>query len=200
MSTHIMVDIETLDTEQSAVVLSIGAVAFDPVTGLLGEKFYVEMTDDLTTQQKLGRTISADTVKWWISQGALAKQVFTEDPKVENNRMPTTHALIEFDRFIERCGGGKNIQLWGNGSDFDNVIIGSLYASFQMKKPWSYSKNRCYRTKKAENPQVPLKREGTHHNALDDAITQALHLIEIYKCTTPQSSASTASPEAAKTP
>ena len=69
---HIMVDIETLDTVQSAVVLSIGAVAFDPHTKELGEKFYVEFTTDLQAQQRLGRTISADTVTWWMQQGAAA--------------------------------------------------------------------------------------------------------------------------------
>ena len=34
---HIMVDIETLDTVQSAVVLSISAVVFDPHSKALGE-------------------------------------------------------------------------------------------------------------------------------------------------------------------
>jgi hypothetical protein len=30
-------------------------------------------------------------------------------------------------------------------------------------------------------PNVPMERSGTHHNALDDAISQAKHLIEISK-------------------
>ncbi len=38
---HIMLDLETLDTTSSAVVISIGAVAFDPETNALGDKFYV---------------------------------------------------------------------------------------------------------------------------------------------------------------
>lgn len=190
---HIMVDIETLDTQQSAVVLSIGAVAFDPVTKTLGETFYVEFTEDLELQQIKGRTISADTVRWWMMQSDAAKVVFArrdEDDlivKAKINaaaRMSTEDGLSEFARFIEH-NGGKKAQLWGNGADFDNVIIGSLYESFDMLKPWSYGKNRCYRTiKRLFGENVPMKREGVHHNGLDDAITQANHLMEILACVT----------------
>ena len=177
-----MVDIETLDTVQSAVVLSIGAVVFDPYSNSLGEQFYVEFTGDLDLQQKVGRTISGDTVAWWMSQGAAAKHVFADPPPVGVRRVSTAQGLSEFATFIER-NGGKNVQLWGNGADFDNVIIGSLYDSFGLKKPWSYGKNRCYRTmKRMFGDDVPMSREGVHHNGLDDAITQAVHLQEIFAC------------------
>ena len=190
---HIMVDIETLDTVQSAVVLSIGAVAFDPHSKELGEKFYVEFTEDLANQQIKGRTISADTVQWWMMQSDAARSIFArrdEDdlitPKPANPavRMSTEHGLNEFSYFVAR-NGGKKVELWGNGADFDNVIIGSLYDSFDMVKPWSYGKNRCYRTmKRVFGENVPLVRQGVHHNGLDDAITQAVHLQEIFACVT----------------
>lgn len=190
---HIMVDIETLDTVQSAVVLSIGAVAFDPHSKELGEKFYVEFTEDLANQQIKGRTISADTVQWWMMQSDAARSIFArrdEDdlitPKPANPavRMSTEHGLNEFSQFIARHGG-KKVELWGNGADFDNVIIGSLYDSFDLLKPWSYGKNRCYRTmKRIFGENVPLVRQGVHHNGLDDAITQAVHLQEIFACVT----------------
>ena len=181
---HIMMDIETLDTKQSAVVLSIGAVVFDPHSKELGEKFYVEFTHDLTAQQRVGRTVSTDTVVWWMQQGAAAKQIFA-DPSPEGvRRVPTAQGLAEFASFVAR-NGGKEVELWGNGSDFDNVIVGSLYDSFGMAKPWSYGKNRCYRTmKRAFGENVPLVRQGVHHNGLDDAITQAVHLQEIFACMT----------------
>ena len=190
---HIMVDIETLDTVQSAVVLSIGAVAFDPHSKELGEKFYVEFTEDLANQQIKGRTISADTVQWWMMQSDAARSIFArrdEDdlitPKPANPavRMSTEHGLNEFSQFIARHGG-KKVELWGNGADFDNVIIGSLYDSFDLLKPWSYGKNRCYRTmKRIFGENVPLVRQGVHHNGLDDALTQAVHLQEIFACVT----------------
>lgn len=183
---HIMLDLETLDTTSSAVVISIGAVAFDPHTKELGEKFYVEFTTDLQAQQRLGRTISADTVTWWMQQGAAAKQIFADPAPEGVRRVSTAQGLAEFASFVARHGG-KKVELWGNGADFDNVIIGSLFDTFGLVKPWSYSRNRCYRTMKnlGIGPRRPLVREGTHHNALDDAITQAVHLQEIFACLKP---------------
>ena len=183
---HIMLDIETLDTTQSAVVLSIGAVVFDPHSKELGEKFYVEFTTDLDTQQRVGRTVSAATVTWWMQQGAAAKQIFVDPAPEGVRRVSTAQGLTEFASFIAR-NGGKEAQLWGNGSDFDNVIVGSLFDSFGLIKPWSYSKNRCYRTmKRLFGENVKLHRQGVHHNGLDDAITQAVHLQEIFACMKPQ--------------
>lgn len=182
---HIMLDLETLDTKTSAVVLSIGAVVFDPSSvGTVGSgsTFYAEMTDDTETQQAHGRTISGKTVGWWMQQSATAQGLFAELPANSNmrRRMNTHNALSAFSNFVFK-NGGRDAQIWGNGSDFDNLILGSLYESFNISKPWSYGKNRCYRTMKREFGEgIPIKRYGTHHNALDDAITQAVHLQEIY--------------------
>ncbi len=174
---HVMLDLETLDSATSAVVLSIGAVRFDPFnTGSTGvdARFYVEFdVDGLQLQQRMGRTTSAKTIAWWMSQGAMAKQVFV--PKFPKDPV---HALGQFDDFLNVIPETK---LWGNGADFDNLIIGSMYDSFSLKRPWSYGKNRCYRTLKSL-PGAPalLIREGTEHNAYDDALTQAKHLQQIY--------------------
>ena len=180
----IMLDIETLDTAQSAVVMSIGAVVFDPHSKELGEKFYVEFTNDLGTQQRVGRTVSAATVTWWMQQGAAAKQIFADPAPEGVRRVSTAQGLTEFASFIAR-NGGEEAKLWGNGSDFDNVIVGSLFDSFGLAKPWSYSKNRCYRTmKRLFGENLKLTHQGVHHNGLDDAITQAVHLQEIFACVT----------------
>src|SRR5690606_12661716 len=102
---HIMLDLETLDTASSAVVVSIGAVAFDPYTNAIGDKFYVEMTEDIAEQQKKGRTISGDTVRWWMQQDVLAKRVFSVPPPDGVKRVNTFEALSRFDLFVERNGG-----------------------------------------------------------------------------------------------
>lgn len=178
---HIMLDLETLDTTPSAVVISIGAVAFDPETHALGDKFYVEMTEDTAAQQARGRTISGDTVRWWMQQDASAKRVFSES--IDGvDRVTTFEALSRFGLFVA-AHGDRDVELWGNGADFDNIILGSLYDAFGLRKPWSYSRNRCYRTMKnlGIGPRRPT-RVGTHHNALDDAVTQAVHLQEIFAC------------------
>jgi inhibitor of KinA sporulation pathway (predicted exonuclease) len=49
-----------------------------------------------------------------------------------------------------------------------------------MIKPYyKFWNERCYRTVKNQYPDVKLTRTGTYHNALDDARTQAEHLVQI---------------------
>lgn len=203
---HIMVDLETLDTAQSAVVLSIGLVAFDPMSREIGEKLYIELTDTTEDQQTIGRTVSASTFKWWMQQGVLARRVFADVPQEGVYRPKSLpEALNSVCAFFERNGAGK-MQLWGNGADFDNVILGSLFDSFGYAKPWSYSRNRCFRTMKRLSGIMGDLRiqtpdfEGTPHNALDDAVHQAVHLQEIFACLVQQSSASPEKPEVVKIP
>ncbi len=181
---HIMLDLETLDTATSAVVISIGAVAFDPETNALGDTCYLELTEDIAAQQARGRTISGDTVRWWMQQDVLAKRVFSVPPAEDVERVSTVEALSRFNLFVADNGGRDAAVMWGNGADFDNAILSSLYDTFGAYKPWSYSRNRCYRTLKnlGIGPHKPRVREGVHHNALADAITQAVHLQEIFAC------------------
>lgn len=182
---HIMLDLETLDTGSDAVVIGIGAVVFDPESQQLGDTFYVEMSDDIDSQQRLGRTISGDTLTWWMGQSAAAKAIFSQDGVSPDVRITTYDALQKFQAFVDANGAGT-AEVWGNGANFDNVILRNLYASFGMVAPWKFYNDRCHRTVKdlavkLHNPEFQA-RVGTHHNALDDAITQAVHLQRAVAC------------------
>ena len=64
MTTHAMIDLETLATTPDCVVLTIGGVKFDPNT--LGEStqpFYYRFNVD--EQLDKGRTTSESTLEWW---------------------------------------------------------------------------------------------------------------------------------------
>ena len=191
----VMLDLETLDTKPTAVVLAIGAVFFDPKTGELGQRFYQELANDVESQLAMGRTMSYKTIQWWMKQGDKARELFNP---LENNSAPRTlHTLNLFQNFL----GPLKPNIWGNGSDFDNMLLASLYESYNTPVPWQFYRNRCYRTiKQSFYGIAPLKREGTHHNALDDAVTQATHLMEIMRCVNSHSSASQAELALAKTP
>lgn len=160
---NVMLDLETLDTRSSGVIVSIGAVWFDGVDRL-GKEFYRVL--DLSDQCKYGRTISPDTLKWWFKQSDAARAVMSAPP------VKTSQALADFVDFIGE--GDKYAKVWGNGADFDNIMLGGLYDTYGVAKPWSYSKNRCFRTLKNLIEMTPPDREGTHHNALDDARYQAV--------------------------
>jgi exodeoxyribonuclease VIII len=70
--------------------------------------------------------------------------------------------------------------LWGNGAVFDNTILGNAYFITGRKPPWNPWDDRCYRTVKALFKWIPAdERQGTYHNALDDAMHQTKHLIKI---------------------
>lgn len=177
---HIMLDLETLDTRHSAVVLSIGATSFDTESLKINDTFYVELTNDIAAQEKVYRTISGSTVKWWMQQDVMARRVFADPGE---NRVTTLEGLSRFKQFVDAYG--KGVCIWGNGADFDNIILGTLYEDMGMSKPWSYGKNRCFRTLKnlglPRNYVAPGK-TGTAHNALDDAIYQTHCLLEIARC------------------
>jgi len=157
----VMLDLETMSTDPRAVIVSVGACYFGP--GGIGERFYAVL--DMDEQQHAGRHVSDQTVKWWSQQSASARLV------LEAPYHPVATVLDQFKTFM----GRENVRVWGNGSDFDCVVFGTLFDDFKFKRPWSYSNHRCYRTLK--NIMTPLEpmpgRLGTHHNALDDAEHQA---------------------------
>lgn len=166
--TEIMLDLETLDTRPSAVVLSIGAVAFSRV-GIFGS-FYAVLDRD---PQKFiyERSESRETLEWWKEQPPEARAVFSE------KTVPPLYALGQFSQWMSAYDGAG---LWGNGAAFDNVILRSLYDSVGVEAPWSFTRDRCYRTVRAQrkcNGFVDLPSEGVAHNALDDAMYQAKNLL-----------------------
>ena len=178
---HVSFDIETLDTTSSALVLSIGAVKFN----LEDDEAYDEIKDDsdrcfyasleLQTQIDAGRTISADTLGWWMNQSREAQKVFTE------NKFDTVGALCDLATFCK----GTNFA-WGNGNMFDNIIIRNLYGSYKMTYPYHFTRDLDLRTLKiaAGNPKIQIHTEAdtnVKHNALDDAVFQAVLAQQFWK-------------------
>lgn len=155
-----MIDIETIATDSRAIIVSLGAVMFDK--DKIGDTFYSVF--DLDDQLLAGRTKSEATLDWWSKQSKESQAVF------DQKRTPTALALGKFSKWL---GSGCNV--WGNGVDFDNVILRSCYDDFKIKAPWSYSRNRCFRTLKnicAFPADGIAARAGVYHNALDDAVFQ----------------------------
>lgn len=180
----VMLDIETFDTRTSAVVLSIGAVFFCPFEPALGETFYVELVDDIDGQVAMGRTVALSTVRWWLQQEDAARQLFSSDLTRASRRATTVDALEQFKSFLGASGGPAATRVWGNGAEFDNAIVASLYETYGQSAPWRFYNNRCFRTLKNLNndPHQTLQRfDGVKHNALDDAIHQAISAKRLLK-------------------
>lgn len=172
---HVMVDLETLGTRAGCKVLSIGAVVFGPAG--LGAQFYVEVARN----PQPGLAEDPATLKWWAEQSAEARdRLFYTTDKTFLSR-----ALEQFNDWLERlaprnASGHLDLCLWGNGAGFDNAVLHTAYAEVCLELPaWPFYNDRCYRTLKSLAPHVKLARQGVHHNALDDAKTQAEHAVRL---------------------
>lgn len=167
---HIMLDLETMGTGNSAAIIAIGAVAFDKDG--VGNGFYSQVS--LKSSVAAGMEIDADTVLWWLQQSDAARSAFTDNA----NATSLAQSLMDFSEFYTRsCGLGLGV--WGNGATFDNIAIGNAYRLTGIKRPWSFRQDRCYRTVRDLYPKLDLPMGGTAHNALDDARYQAEYLIKL---------------------
>lgn len=170
----LMLDLETLDTAPTAVVLSIGAVPFDPYTGARGPSFYKELTNFLEQQTGVGRTISPSTILWWMQQEAGARDVFAKRENSQTRCSPLW-ALCEFNDFVKE-NAIQNV--WAKDPDFDVVVLRSLYQTNapDLVFPFKYSAGRSVRTVEAM-PFAHLRdTPPVTHNALEDARAQVLSI------------------------
>lgn len=175
---HIMIDLETMGTRPDAPIIAIGAVMFDHIEGggkvYADQGFYVNV--DLQSAVTTGAKIDPSTVMWWLQQSKEARAAF------DTKGVDLVAALDKLDAWFDSHwanGRESAYGVWGNGASFDNVILAESYKRLGMTPPWPFWKDRCYRTVKSMYPEVKMERSGTHHNALDDAISQAKHLIEM---------------------
>lgn len=167
---HAMIDFETLSTMPNAVVLSLGAVTFNDAAVI--DTFYVNV--DREDCKALGLHVQQSAVDWWAKQSDAAKQSLLMPPP-----MPLLEAMTAFSKWWRATGAQC---IWGNGADFDNPIMRSLFNALDADTPYRPYVGRCYRTIKSI-PGMPIMtvRQGVHHNALDDAKNQAEHLIAMNK-------------------
>jgi hypothetical protein len=163
---NVMLDLETLDNGPTAAIVAIGAVMFDQ-SGVCAHvnSFYSAVR--VQSSINAGLTINGSTVEWWMGQSDAARAVFSE------HAPQLAEVLQNFAAWLP--GDAK---LWGNGASFDNAILSNAYRATRLPQPWEFWNDRCYRTAVAG---ATVKREqlGTHHNALDDARSQAYHLIKV---------------------
>lgn len=166
---NFMIDIETLGSTPGSVITSIGAVRFD----LAGthESFYYRI--DPESCIAAGLTLDVSTVLWWMKQSDEARAEFGKPAE------PLEKVLHYLAAFLQ--DSGVQPVVWGNSAGFDCGLLAAAYRATGIPVPWRFSNERCYRTLKNLFPHIPLTRTGTHHNALDDAITQAHHAIDILR-------------------
>lgn len=166
---NVMLDLETMGNGANAAIIAIGAVAFGD--GKIYSRFYRQVS--LESSVSSGLVCDPSTIMWWMQQSDEARAAFKGNDIADHLCV----ALQAFSQWFQEVGG---VEVWGNGATFDNVILSNAYRAIGVNQPWKFWDDRCYRTIKAMSPSIKAERIGTYHNAVNDAETQAAHLMKIW--------------------
>jgi hypothetical protein len=173
MLSDVMIDLETLDVLPTATILTIGAVKFDPFGDDLNEptceKLYIKV--DIDSCDAIGSTVSPSTLEWWASQSKEAQ----EDAFDPNNRISIEEAISQLYKF---CWGAKRV--WSHGVGFDLIILEHYFRKIGKAVPWQFWEMRDTRTL-FDIGINPERATVTAHNALADALDQALGVQKVYR-------------------
>lgn len=156
-----MIDIETLDSNPTASIVQIGVVD-ETMTGFCRS---INIDDAL----KHG-TVSGDTLHWWMRQSDDARY------NVFDNQIGfgLKSSLEKLNKFIVE---NQITHLWSHAS-FDIPILVNAFRQVGITPEWDFRNLRDLRTiEHFYGDDIEWeKREGVHHNALDDAEYQMIHL------------------------
>lgn len=134
---HVVIDLETLGKQPTAVVRSVAVVAFDPwnvswdydddAQGRPAHGSFTTRSWTLDPEEQTGRTCDASTLLWWVQQ-----------PEAARDRLANgaTTSLSNFvDDFMSFCGDMPTV--WMKPPQFDAPILASLLG------PWVRGRIKC---------------------------------------------------------
>ena len=158
-----MIDLETLATTPDAHILSIGVVDMNNHDNT----YYTTVSESA----QVNRIKEYGTIKWWSRQSKEARDSAMD--RVHSKSLP--QSLHELSLFIDKY---KLTHPWANGSCFDIIILENAYRQCDIEIPWKFWNIRDTRTiydmaERITGKTLKPEREGTYHNALDDAIFQS---------------------------
>jgi hypothetical protein len=167
---NVMIDLETTGVEAGCCILSVALVPFGTLHA--PEPFYEKISHADSLRE--GFVDDPDTIAWWDKQ----------KPEVQAEAFSGTRSAASvaesISHYLSKLGTPKQIHMWGNGKDFDNVILTAFFKKLGMKQPWDFRNNWCYRDFAKLYPQYPKSLDKTAHHALNDADMQARHLSLIF--------------------
>jgi hypothetical protein len=169
---HCMIDIECLGQSTDSVILSVGAVSFDPYSTDINDYFQhkIEKGNYTTFYKKvsvescleLDMKIEDDTMKRWSKQD----QKVIDEAFSEENREPIAQVLKELFVFSKHCE-----RFWAKSPSYDLVILETAAKRLNAGVPWQYHMTRDCRT--IEELTFLNSKDSNNHDALSDALNQA---------------------------
>jgi len=183
---HLMLDLETMGNKPNAPIVAIGAVFFTPKTGELGQEFYTAV--NLSSEMAMGAQPDGDTIIWWLKQSPEARSAICVD-----EAQHIANALSQLSAFIiQHSENPDYLKVWGNGANFDNVILRGAYDRCGHICPWKFWNDSDVRTmvmlgrSLGFDPKRHMPFDGVAHNALADAVHQAKYISAIWQRLLPQ--------------
>ena len=164
-----MLDLETWGTKPGCAIRSIGAAKFE-LTGEMGDTFYRNISDDSCSLLDLA--FESGTVDWWAKRPPEATSAFADNQESLAAVVGAFHEWINGALFV-----------WSQGANFDEPIWRAAAERVNWAPPWKYWNVRDTRTiyHFARFDPRSMKRDGTHHHALNDALFQIKCVQECYR-------------------
>lgn len=205
---HLSIDLET-PVKGGQGIFSVGIVPFSQETGTIYHElaFYARFNFN-EVLEKSG--FDPATIRWWLMQekAAIMEIIHTEVTEHTNGRTsekPLPHfgyvqgmceALTYIKALKNACRVDVKVLPLGNGKEFDVIIfqntlrhLGLIPKDWRGEEalPWEFWDAKDLRERLSDvlllsgvNLKKTVVREGTHHNAVDDALHQARLYLEGY--------------------
>jgi hypothetical protein len=164
----VMLDIESAGIKHTSVILSVGAVRFDPNDNKIGLVYYEKPSVD--KQLELGRTVDDDTLAWWAKQNPnTIEEAFSEEGRVDLKVF-----LSSFRKFIMNAE-----RIWAKGPTFDIIMLENFIKQLGEPVPWYYGRIRDARTLYDFVENIVENKEA--HNPLEDCKVQVATVQAAYR-------------------
>jgi hypothetical protein len=191
MPRHIMIDIETWDTAPTAVIRAIALVGFS-LDGTPQAMHLIDCRRTLDEQIQAGRTLSADTVRWWAGQPHPLDHLLEQTGQVAGGVLPREPATLDelLDDLHAVAGGAdehEETRVWSRGH-FDVAILEDLFTRALRPVPWRHSHVRDARTM---DEILPPTRAPLAHHPLADCLAQISHVCAALRLVAPGACATT---------
>jgi hypothetical protein len=169
---NVVLDIETLSLDPTAVILSLGAVT--DVKGFPDQtEFYMEF--DWCDQELDGREVTQDTLDWWQEQELQSPGLCPMDGNIL-----LEHGLESFSAWLAHIRSSlavdEPLHIWARGPQFDIVVLENAFRWHRLPIPWKYKDILDIRTAIHCSSIKELAQPEKKHHALSDAIADMKNL------------------------
>ena len=163
MNNHVMIDLETLSTDSHAVIVTIGAMKFDPYN-------IIPPTDIFYRRVQLvnsGYHLNMETLMWWMQQ----KDEARNEAFNMNVRLSIKQSLADLAYWLP-----VNPYIWAHGKDFDVPILNHAFDYEGLPLPWKFWDTRDTRTvydmAKINVKDFAIPEGFSEHHAIGDCYRQ----------------------------